>query len=42
MKGKEGKDCCDLLSEHKHTARLVFGPPNAEVCSRANTGSFWG
>ena len=42
MKGKGGKECCDLPFLHKHVAKLIFGPPNAEGCSRANTGSFWG
>jgi len=42
MKGKRGKDCCDLPFLHKHMAELMFGPPNSKECSRANTGSFWG
>jgi len=37
MKEEGGKDCCDLPSEHEHMVKLVFGPPNAEVCSRVNS-----
>ena len=40
MKEEGGKDYCGLPSEHKHTTKLVFCPPNAEVCSRANMNHF--
>lgn len=36
VKEKKETDCCELTLLHKHTAKLVFGPPNAKVCSKAN------
>ena len=42
-KGNEGEEGNRLLRApflHKHMAKLVFGPPNAEVCTRANNPSY--
>lgn len=40
MKGKKEEDCCELSFEQKHMVKLVFGPPNVKICSRANSNHF--